>query len=546
MEIVALAASTTFDFEINRGGRPSPSKVVDIIEKNYIHFPKHDQWFTSGVKQRFADKAIPVKSCNLNKTLGKCPDKAEELAIHSMKIVADPGMHYNIVSDGHVFSDLVGSDDAAVDSYGGMFWEMAHNLYPGLWSIQLRLSSRPMQRMPGERSLFGCDESTVTKVHPRGLARHKSCKDLPSKSKLCSQVGFLMILWNWNGSYSAHGGVALPVAAAHLHPPASKQWHNAVVELEDGKFMLLHSKIIREFGRTPRLSQQLLLKRDGYLVRVFEEGSRSRAWFVATPVLVVRANEQCIKQQKCDAQHPHRIVFGYGLGNGTKVFGATYTRSSLLRAKTLAVFKLDTGSWSPRLFQSLIAAAGDVYLWKLACRAFGDRVAKWTMFCQLVNWSRYLLHEVLPIGYAKEACSMLKTLTFASNFQWFLAGLVAWILFTYSLLGHKEFRFVLPALPLAMLFAGNSLASIESGRFANEILSDGGKDEASRFMEDPPTGACPVTSSFFNPWRTNSGHFWKHAPTSWQASLLPRTSTDPGLARTCASGHRQLPQTPVC
>ncbi|EFJ36672.1 hypothetical protein SELMODRAFT_403268 [Selaginella moellendorffii] len=35
-----------------------------------------------------------------------------------------PGMHYNVASDGHVFFDLVGSDDAALDSYGMMFWKM--------------------------------------------------------------------------------------------------------------------------------------------------------------------------------------------------------------------------------------------------------------------------------------------------------------------------------------------------------------------------------------------------------------------------------------
>ncbi|XP_002976970.2 GPI mannosyltransferase 3 [Selaginella moellendorffii] len=293
----------------------------------------------------------------------------------------------------------------------------------------------------------------------------------------------------------------------------------------------------------------------------------------------------------------HRIVFGYGhltweWNKGLRSYLHPLMFAALY--KMLAVLKLDT-PWfmarSPRLFQSLIAAAGDVYLWKLSRRAFGDRVAKWTMFCQLVNWFtffcmvrtlsssietvlttialfywssptidkhlgfmsnrqlalcvawiscairptsaviwlyvgiyhlyecrdkfRYLLHEVLPIGcvilgatfsldrimYGKWIFVPLRFFQF--NFlsgggdfygshpwhwyftqgfpamafthlplavlgiwwsrEWFLAGLVAWILFTYSLLGHKEFRFVLPALPLAMLFAGYSLASIEAG-----------------------------------------------------------------------------------
>lgn len=45
--------------------------------------------------------------------------------------------------------------------------------------------------------------------------------------------------------------------------------------------------------------------------------------------------------------------------------------------------------------------------------------------------------------------------------QWRLAGLIAWVLSLYSILGHKEFRFVLPVLPLAMMFAGYGLATME-------------------------------------------------------------------------------------
>ncbi|XP_002975629.2 spore wall maturation protein DIT1 [Selaginella moellendorffii] len=348
------------------------SQVVDIIEKNYIHFPKHDQWFTSGGKQRFADKvryhvarniplefvlpAFPVKSCNPDKTLGKCPDKAEELAIHSMKIVADlikavyaPGVHYNVASDGHVFSDLVGSDDAAVDSYGEMFWEMAHNLYPGLVNffrldeflldnhsdkdiaklisnttvehpVATELTANAENARRALMCLFGCDESTVTKEIKedpetrnlyRGFSRfmledlyeHKSCKNLPSKSakkKLCSQVAFLMILRN--RAYSAMVEWLFPLQlriSIHPHPNRGPKyginiihsslvaaqrsseeknfhiptpWHNAVVELADGKFMLLHSKVIRGSSMQAtemaceqlELSQQLVLKRQGY------------------------------------------------------------------------------------------------------------------------------------------------------------------------------------------------------------------------------------------------------------------------------------------
>ncbi|KAJ4836222.1 hypothetical protein Tsubulata_025597, partial [Turnera subulata] len=42
--------------------------------------------------------------------------------------------------------------------------------------------------------------------------------------------------------------------------------------------------------------------------------------------------------------------------------------------------------------------------------------------------------------------------------RWKISGLIAWVLVIYSVLGHKEFRFVLPVLPLALMFAGYSMA----------------------------------------------------------------------------------------
>ncbi|XXG74680.1 hypothetical protein AAC387_Pa07g3338 [Persea americana] len=46
--------------------------------------------------------------------------------------------------------------------------------------------------------------------------------------------------------------------------------------------------------------------------------------------------------------------------------------------------------------------------------------------------------------------------------EWKLFGLIAWVLGLYSMLGHKEFRFVLPVLPVALMFSGYSLAAMEN------------------------------------------------------------------------------------
>ncbi|XP_027069635.2 mannosyltransferase APTG1-like isoform X1 [Coffea arabica] len=44
--------------------------------------------------------------------------------------------------------------------------------------------------------------------------------------------------------------------------------------------------------------------------------------------------------------------------------------------------------------------------------------------------------------------------------EWKLSGLIAWVVGIYSILGHKEFRFVLPVLPIALMFSAVALAKL--------------------------------------------------------------------------------------
>ncbi|KAL1205964.1 Mannosyltransferase APTG1 [Cardamine amara subsp. amara] len=43
-----------------------------------------------------------------------------------------------------------------------------------------------------------------------------------------------------------------------------------------------------------------------------------------------------------------------------------------------------------------------------------------------------------------------------------LSALILWVLAIYSILGHKEFRFVLPVLPIALIFSGYAFAQMEA------------------------------------------------------------------------------------
>eukprot|EP01018_Ginkgo_biloba_P025171 Gb_16626 [translate_table: standard] len=293
----------------------------------------------------------------------------------------------------------------------------------------------------------------------------------------------------------------------------------------------------------------------------------------------------------------HRVVFGYGhltweWEKGIRSFFHPMVFAILY--KILAIFKLDT-PWSmikaPRLLQSIFAAIGDLYLYKLARRFFGERVSQWALFCQMTNWFlffaitrtlsnsletvlttmslfywplnnfsyneacyspisrklailiaafscairptsaivwlyvgiihlyeahdklKFLILEVLPIGvivligtclldrwmygsWVLVPLNFLKFNFFSSggdyygthpwhwyftqgfpamvftflplsavgiwlSKEWKLAGLIGWVLGLYSVLGHKEFRFVLPVLPITLMFAGYSLAEME-------------------------------------------------------------------------------------
>ncbi|TVU44671.1 hypothetical protein EJB05_04119 [Eragrostis curvula] len=122
-------------------------------------------------------------------------------------------------------------------------------------------------------------------------------------------------------------------------------------------------------------------------------------------------------------------------------------------------------------------------------------------FIQIKSKCRFVFLEVIPIGaivlavttfldwwmYGSQGFpSMIWTfLPFAicgivKSREWRLSGLIAWVLGVYSILGHKEFRFVLPVLPLALMFSGYCLATMSQvkgknlegkGRFSRLQLS---------------------------------------------------------------------------
>ncbi|KAL5046353.1 hypothetical protein BDW71DRAFT_214639 [Aspergillus fruticulosus] len=117
-------------------------KITTLFETSLKNTSQDDHWHLSGrnyfidrvysfikesKKLEFCLPAFPCKSSNPDKVLGVVPDAAEYLAlghlddfVQRVGTIYEPGATLWIISDGHVFSDCIGVDDALVDSYGAI------------------------------------------------------------------------------------------------------------------------------------------------------------------------------------------------------------------------------------------------------------------------------------------------------------------------------------------------------------------------------------------------------------------------------------------
>jgi hypothetical protein len=90
----------------------------------------------------------------------------------------------------------------------------------------------------------------------------------------------------------------------------------------------------------------------------------------------------------------HKLVFGYGHETwewwaGSRIRGYAHPLLYAALYRGLAVLGLDS-RWAvkqgPRLLHGVLAAVGDWFLYRLAERHWGSRVAWWALFCQVTSW----------------------------------------------------------------------------------------------------------------------------------------------------------------
>ncbi|AEO57217.1 hypothetical protein MYCTH_2117759 [Thermothelomyces thermophilus ATCC 42464] len=129
---------------------PRAEQIVDLFDSYLRYQGKDDKWtdggrtyFTERVRHftaqerpiEFCLPAFPCKSSNRDKVTGPDPDRGEELAlerlhdfVEAVERMYGPGAKLWIISDGHVFSDCIGVDDADVDAYGEKLKQMNHSI----------------------------------------------------------------------------------------------------------------------------------------------------------------------------------------------------------------------------------------------------------------------------------------------------------------------------------------------------------------------------------------------------------------------------------
>lgn len=177
--------------------------IVRCYEAHLKYTPQTDRWFNSGPaggRNMFARQvafyvqrdlplvavlpAFPCKSSNLDKVSGVLPDKGEELALRTLKLFIDtvreiypPGITVVIVSDGHVFSDLVCTDDHTVDLYNKHLKLMAGTIlapnevtFAGLDDLLDRPANTPLS-LEGRSEPIGKGVIVTKKTHEAEMGR---------------------------------------------------------------------------------------------------------------------------------------------------------------------------------------------------------------------------------------------------------------------------------------------------------------------------------------------------------------------------------------
>lgn len=130
-------------------------RIIQLFENGHLsRHPKEDYWEDKGLTyfkktlEYFLDRGMPIQFClpafpckstNPRKTSSAAPDGAEHEAFHNLhqfcinlQDIYPPGADLIIVSDGHVFSDCIGTNDGDVYKYTEAIKELSDKIHASL------------------------------------------------------------------------------------------------------------------------------------------------------------------------------------------------------------------------------------------------------------------------------------------------------------------------------------------------------------------------------------------------------------------------------
>lgn len=239
---------------------------------------------------RFVMLGFPMKSSNdRDKVLGTLPDMGEQLSMDNFarfnKLVSTvyaPGVQINIISDGHVFDDLLGISDRTVDEYAEMSKDMGR-LAPIEW-YDLRSFYKPSSLDTMRNLLMGqfgitadelqqrilfntnvnllytgmkrfMEEELANRNFPSGNQRSKAAKIL-TKEMMLRNEAYSGLVKNSFGSYvrlsmhpSTNNGEKYSFQLIEGQPQNIKHsaWHSAIL-MKGNEPVTVHKKDAIEAG----------------------------------------------------------------------------------------------------------------------------------------------------------------------------------------------------------------------------------------------------------------------------------------------------------
>lgn len=228
----------------------------------------------------------PFKSQNdRDKVLGKAPDRMEYASLSNFKTfdnevkqVYSPGVHYALVSDGHVFGDVLRIEESVIEDYAGqcrdiaasvglpVTWYSIRDFYPKGLTIpaiveklmqQFGVSPTELQR----RITFIPDTNKLYTGMIHFMEGDIALWGFPSKNQLNKQAKIIAReMMSRNEAYGALTLTNFPdYIKLSMHPsqnngekysfqlipsPTAKHspWHGAFVVNKDGSFTTMHKK----------------------------------------------------------------------------------------------------------------------------------------------------------------------------------------------------------------------------------------------------------------------------------------------------------------